>query len=194
MAIWKRWRIIHFKSSDVYFQPVNIPEPPVAIFSGIPKTNKPIFGRWFEDEYLFPGDQLNYKIFNSKKQKWEQYSIFAEGRVVKSAANAELQPTGGLEDYAVWLQVVDILDGQPDRSRPVREQCLYNSKTTTSSDPRYVQGVFSLYFIGDLDGDEQLDLILGDPGRGYNYQLYLSSQANPGFLLKIVAQFIDYYC
>ena len=53
-----------------------------------------------------------------------------------------------------------------------------------------------LHFAGDLDGDGKLDLIMTN-SRKYSYwpvQLYLSSAAGPGELVRLVAQWDGYGC
>lgn len=180
-------------STDVYHQPVNMEDPPIAVFSGLPVTDKPVFGRWLEGKTLFPGEVLYYQMYDDQSGRWMQYALFAEGCVFKES-NTKSEPVSGVVDYAVWLQVAEMANGSRDLSKPVREQCLFRGTTAQrhfSQSSPYFQ---VLHFIGDLDNDGQLDLILGDPARGFDYQLYLSSQANPGFLLKIVAEYIDYEC
>ena len=55
--------------------------------------------------------------------------------------------------------------------------------------------LFSIFWMGDLDGDQQLDLIM-DLSHKYSYglfTLFLSSKAEQGELLKIISQHKVYY-
>ena len=63
--------------------------------------------------------------------------------------------------------------------------------------PEFVEeGHLELRFAGDLDGDGKLDLIMSNSWK-YSYspvQLYLSSAARPGELVRLVAQWDSYGC
>ena len=58
-----------------------------------------------------------------------------------------------------------------------------------------IEGKSGRYFAGDLDGDQQLDLILAHlDGVGSSFTLFLSSKKLPSFLLRCVASFRDTAC
>lgn len=55
--------------------------------------------------------------------------------------------------------------------------------------------VYYIYFAGDLDGDNELDLILAKfGGIGVIFNLYLSSTKLPGFILRYMAECFDTSC
>ena len=174
-------------------QPINLEEVPVAVFTGIPTTGEPFFGRWMEDKPLLPGETIHYQMFQEARRKWVNYTLYVEGQVIPGDNNEPLQAIAGVRDYAIWLQSADLDANRNILPGSIRKQCLFKGNIGMSKYEPYPQ-VYMIHFLGDLDGDQQLDLIIGSSSHGFNYQLYLSSEAGPGFLLKIVAEFTDFGC
>ena len=73
-----------------------------------------------------------------------------------------------------------------DSSEVVTYNLYYKDQTTL------YDAIGKLLFVGDLDGDLKLDLYISDFGfekGGFGTQLFLSSEADPGRLVKLVATF-----
>jgi hypothetical protein len=56
-------------------------------------------------------------------------------------------------------------------------------------------GIANIRFVGDLDGDAQPDLIIENYfSEGYETSLFLSSEAEKGFLVKLVRKVLGSCC
>ena len=61
--------------------------------------------------------------------------------------------------------------------------------------PAYGSGLCAFHFAGDLDGDNKLDVLLDESGDRYtSVMLFLSSKAEPGFLLKLIRKVVQACC
>ncbi|MCK5785294.1 MAG: hypothetical protein KAH54_01905 [Candidatus Sabulitectum sp.] len=71
-------------------------------------------------------------------------------------------------------------------------QCISEIRTGDSSSECSI----AIVWAGDLDRDGRMDLVIDDTSDGYNryyWKLYLSSEAEPGSLARLVASFYDVY-
>jgi len=68
--------------------------------------------------------------------------------------------------------------------------------TDTSPGLLYSANFISVVWAGDIDRDGIIDLLIDDVNDGYDryeYKLYLSSEAEPGSIVEMVASFYDVY-
>ncbi|MFM7022269.1 MAG: hypothetical protein ACKOXB_04770 [Flavobacteriales bacterium] len=121
-------------------------------------------------EYVWPGDSVVFE-YNGKG-----YKLFAKG-------NKELASTGW---YNVWnykLYLTRVEAGKENTELLV-------------SQPNFSDAMTSVLFVGDVDGDGYIDLLL-DTSRHYNMQshtLYLTKPAEDGKIFKVVARHITTGC
>ena len=148
---------------------------PSFFLSGISTQKTVVNGHYFDysDGILFPG-KIQQLYFNGT-----HYSLFASGEVEQVYATSEdAWMNLRIKDYKIILE-----KRSPDATE---QQVIYRAKEGYVSDWG-THGIANVRFAGDLDGDELPDFIL-ESGleMGYEIQLLLSSEADKGFLVKLV--------
>lgn len=126
---------------------------------------------------------------------WSSKSIFTEGPV--ATAWSEYQHVS--RDTPVILAAPDL----PEYRLFTTEEGLFLSDneicqhiTETYPGALHDSNFISVVWAGDIDRDGIIDLIIDDVSDGYiyfDYGLYLSSEAEPGSIVKMVASFFDVY-
>lgn len=129
---------------------------------------RPVIGFGVEDNSLLPGEETTFN-YNDL-----HYNLSAEGDPLDTA-------TGWLNgNYRLILEETNQL----------------NSKQLISEDSMYSETPYSIIWIGDLDGDNEIDLLI-DLSNHYNVSLpvlFLSSRKTKGNLLKRSAEFSSVGC
>lgn len=173
---------------------------PFAVFSGF-KLAKNVMNYISAPVKLLPGTVESFHFYDPATQITRNYIISADGHVIANPNFVKREdqrkgPNDRIEQYRVNLYEQTSQGAQSDNIRPWKAQKLEESTVTTPNDTNtYEMGVLYIYFAGDLDGDQQLDLILARLGGvGSSYTLYLSSKKLPSFLLRCVASCWDSAC
>lgn len=141
----------------------------VLLINGISGLKeRPLMGIELEDNFLLPGEETTF-IYNDL-----HYKISAEGDPLDTA-------TGWLNGkYRLLLEETNQL----------------HLKQIISEDSLYSESPFSIMWVGDLDGDNEIDLLI-NLSNHYNFNfpvLFLSSRKTKGNLLKRTAEFSSVGC
>lgn len=173
---------------------------PFAVFSGF-KLAKNVHNYVSAPVKLLPGTVESFRFYDPATQITRDYIISADGHVISNpdfvrGEDNRKGPNDRIEQYRVRLYEQTFQGAQSDNMRPWKSQKLEESTVTSPSDAfTYEMGVLYIYFAGDLDGDQHLDLILAHlDGVGSSFTLFLSSKKLPSFLLRCVASFRDTAC
>jgi hypothetical protein len=174
---------------------LNVSRPPFAVFSGFTLANK-VENKIHAPIKLMPGEIVDLTLYDRGNKIKRHYIISAEGHVFpnpnfgKGGIN-NYRPIDRIEHYKINLHQQEI--DSPDKWK-VQKLVNYTAKTPGDSGS-YKMNTLYIYFAGDLDGDNELDLILADlTGIGRSFKLYLSSAKLPGFLLRYMAAWHDAVC
>ncbi len=129
---------------------------------------RPLIGIGIEDNFLLPGEQTSFN-YNDL-----HYTLSAEGDPIDTA-------TGWLNgNYRLILEETNQL----------------HVKQIISDDSLYSETPYSIMWIGDLDGDNEIDLLI-NLSNHYNLSfpvLFLSSRKAKGNLVKRSAEFSSVGC
>ena len=173
---------------------------PFAVFSGF-KLAKNVQNYVSSPVKLLPGTVESFQFYDHTTQTTRNYTIAADGHVISNphfiTRKDRKGPNDRIEKYRVHLYEHTFQGPQSDNNNiPLKVQKLEEGTVTIPNDTdTYEMGVLYIYFAGDLDGDQQLDLILARLGGvGSAYTLYLSSKKLPTFLLRCVAGWHDSGC
>ncbi|MDX1907905.1 MAG: hypothetical protein SF053_12800 [Bacteroidia bacterium] len=159
------------------------PEKPRILLSGLPLSpgtaNK---GMFFDARFLYPGESILWQYDGD-----HAYLIYATGEVEKSQDSTRIDALSGIRNYT--LHIRRQLNGT------LEDRILYDTAFDTFNSYQYRGGIH-LHWIGDLDGDQQLDMILtvSHHHACWDVVLWLSSGAEPGYFLKEAAKYGDCSC
>jgi len=154
-------------------------ETPLFLIRGVPRLRPgPVRTVSSERDQVFPGQTREFQF----KPRVDHWVISAFGRVPYAQPGRALQ--GGIRDY---LLVVS-------RNPWDRSQTIFEVHATPGAGGLYSPP--TVVWIGDLDGDGQMDLLLDTktgelPG---SWVLYLSSLATGAELIHKVAEYHDLTC
>lgn len=133
----------------------------------------------------------------------KHYIVSVEGNVIPNKnintgalVNGYNAPIYSIENYKINLYE-QTENFSPNRSKtPWKHQKIVDGRVTAPNDSDSINmDVYYIYFAGDLDGDNELDLILARfGGVGVGFRLYLSSKKLPGFILRYMAECSDSSC
>ena len=173
---------------------------PFAVFSGF-KLAKNVRNLVSAPVKLLPGTVETFRFYDQATQTTRNYIISADGHVISNPRFAPGEdgrggPIDRIEQYRVNLYEQKFQINEASQNTPWKVQKLEDGTATKPNDSdTYQMGVLYIYFAGDLDGDQQLDLILARlDGVGSTYSLHLSSKKLPSFLLRVVASWNDTSC
>lgn len=191
LKIFLKEKIRPEASPEKHFYPANISEAPEAIISGLSELKQDGWGLWMEKP-LFPGQVYYTILYNEQTRESTHYTLFATGSLHHSNSKS-VYPFDSISSYEVWLRK-EVRKG-PLESQPYEfeQQCLYKG-TIKAGKHSHLISPFRVFFMGEIDGDGKLDILIGNPNRGSHYQLYLSKEALKGFLLRMVADYLDFGC
>jgi hypothetical protein len=167
---------------------LNLPDAPFAVFSGF-RLAKQVKNQVQDPIKLLPGEICSFSLYDPVRQKERKYLVVAKGTVFVNpnfAIDGRSDPIDSIWDYSVNLYSSEVTSQASGRIDALSFQKLDEGTVRKPGDTdTHEMNVLHIYFAGDLDGDNQLDLIL----RRWNvFRLYLSSKKLPGFLLRYVSQ------
>lgn len=185
-----------------YFEnaPVNMPKAPFAIIGGCKLVEK-VVNHVRTPIRLLPGEISSFTLYNHEKKLEKTYFITAEGNVINNEqfllGDDYRGPISRIEPYKVKLyEQITERSANGSENTSFKMQRIYEGKVERTGDldgwnVKLEMEVFSVIFAGDMDGDDELDLILRS---GNGYSLYLSSKKLPGFLIRYMASWQDSDC
>lgn len=133
------------------------------------------------DEFsnLYPGSSKEFYISSYKTK----YRVFATGEAFYEPNSTKLDHEGHKVDHFVRNYKVYL---QQQSEQGIETQILYEADELYT-DEGHLMGGAKLVYLGDLDGDGGMDLMLRFPDYyGERTMLFLSSRAEKGQLLKLV--------
>ncbi len=177
---------------------LNMPDPPFAVFSGFKLANM-VYNQVAKPVKLLPGEVVFFEIYDRANQVDRIYSIAVEGNIRLNPnyeTSSHQGPIDRIEQYKIHLYEEEQVSPRSNTKVTKKAQKLIETTIQRPGDSgSFDMDVYYVYFAGDIDGDNQLDLILATlNGVGYSYHLYLSSKKLPGFLLRYVAIWTDSSC
>ena len=126
---------------------------------------------------------------------WSSKSIFTEGPVSIALDDYEhLSPDTSIVLNATGVQETRLFTTEEGLFLSDNEICQHITETHPGA--LYSANFISVVWAGDLDRDGNIDLIIDDVDDNYSryvWNLYLSSEAEPGSIVKMVASFYDVY-
>ncbi len=126
---------------------------------------------------------------------WSSKSVFTEGPVSIALDDYEhLSPDTSIVLNAPGVQETRLFTTEEGLFLSDHEICQHITETHPGA--LHGSNYISVVWAGDLDRDGIIDLIIDDVDDGYNryvWALYLSSEAEPGSIVKMVASFYDVY-
>jgi len=148
---------------------------PLFVFEGLEINDKTFNGISANNEKLLPG---SIQTFYSQGG---DYQLITNGTLVTMEdAESEFGPSHKIIDYSITL----IKNKDGNRT----SQVLFQNQEVHIWDG-YYEGAFYIEFMGDLDGDNALDLILTKYSEGGGETFFmLSSKADDGYNLKLIQQ------
>lgn len=158
-------------------------EKPSILLSGLPlnpgTANK---GMFFDARFLYPGESILWQY-----DEHHVYLIYATGEVEKNQDSTRINAFSGIRNYEFHIRRQ--LNGI------IEDHILYDTGFDAFNSFQYLGGIH-LHWIGDLDGDQQLDMILtvSHHHACWEVVLWLSSGAEPGYFLKEAAKYGDCSC
>lgn len=176
-------------SPEKQFYPADMPEAPEAIVSGLYELKQDGWGLWMSDE-LFPGKVFYTILYNEQSQEHFHYTLWATGTMHRNE-HKSIFPLDSISSYEVWLRKEAHRGAPENQPYSFEQQLLYRGTIKAGKYDRLLSP-FRVFFMGEIDGDGKLDLIIGNPNRGSHFQLYLSKEALQGFLLRMVADYLDF--
>lgn len=162
---------------------INDNKYPMYVFTGLENKSHPIDAELFEIEegFLYPGSMRTVYFSGSN------YTLYATGEVVKTEPkNSDNGQTMTIKNYEVILE-----RRSPDA---VQSQVIMSGQNLPVA---YWGngGIANIRFVGDLDGDAQPDFIIENYFEGgFETSLFLSSEAEKGFLVKLVRRALGSCC
>ena len=197
------------KKVDRYCEPdstltngiLNVSNVPFAIFAGF-KLKKKVQNHVKKPAKLLPGEVITFGIHDPITKESKHYMVSVEGNVIpyKDINTGEPvkhfnAPINSIENYKINLYA-QTENYATNRKTPWKHQKLVDERVTIPNDSDDINmNVYYIYFAGDLDGDNELDLILAKfGGVGVIFKLYLSSTKLPGFILRYMAECSDTSC
>ncbi len=181
---------------------LNVSDEPFAIFAGFKLIEK-VRNHVKKPAKLLPGEVITFSTQDPITKERKNYMVSVEGNVIPNKnintgalVNGYNAPIYSIENYKINLYE-QTENFSPNRSKtPWKHQKIVDRRVTAPNDSDVIKmDVYFIYFAGDLDGDNELDLILARLGGiGTSFKLYLSSTKLPGFILRYMAECSDTSC
>ncbi len=135
-------------------------------------------GRFFDSKFLYPGEAIQWSYSDN------QYLLYAKGEIVEDTVTTSINAFSKIRNYEfhVRRQVNGV----------TTDKILYKMDFRSWSPIQYEGGV-NLHWIGDIDGDKELDMILtvSNHYACWEVSLFLSSQAESDYFFKEVTKYQD---
>ena len=153
-------------------------DQPEFLISGLePGQMENIAGKSFKDKFLYPGESVSLTLDNA------HFHIYAKGRIVENTNGEDINPIAMIKNYELHVRRTT---NEGDRE----DQVIYKMDIPGWYADGYEGGIF-LHWMGDVDADGELDLLLSNSAT-YSCKevvLFLSSKAEHGHFFKQVAKY-----
>lgn len=152
------------------------PESPIFLFKGIESSaSDQIVGQQFDSKFLFPGESVYFETDQAA------YYIYAKGSIVSNDDENNPNPFSMIRNYQIRVRKVS------DES--TKDVVLYQMDIPSWYGHGYEGGV-QVQWIGDLDGDGELDMLLTTSSESHCSEVIfmLSSKAERGHLMRQVSR------
>ncbi|MEM7103646.1 MAG: SH3 domain-containing protein [Bacteroidota bacterium] len=161
--------------------PVSYPqydESALFLVAGIENVNADnLVGQAFSSKFVMPGEQIEYFANGAANL------LYAKGNLIANKDRNTLKAFTGIRNYELRIKVKK--DGK------VADRVIFESSMVDLNEHITPHGGMDLRWMGDLDSDGQADLILQvQDDMCSEYMLFLSSKAEPGYLLKQVSRYM----
>jgi len=153
-------------------------EAPVFLFSGIETgTDTRVKGKSLDHKFLYPGESVSLTLDNG------HYHVYAKGRVLENKTGENLNPISMIKNYELHVRYSGH-DGERD------DQVIYKMDIPSWYLDGYQGGVF-IRWMGDLDQDGELDLLLSksENPECWDVIFFMSSKAEQGHFFKQVTKY-----
>ncbi|MEM1319981.1 MAG: SH3 domain-containing protein [Bacteroidota bacterium] len=157
-------------------------DQPLFLFAGLePGQLDNIVGRQLNSQFLYPGQSV---FLETEKAA---YYVYAKGRIVSNSDENNPNPFSKIRNYELRVKKITGED--------IDDQSLYKLDIPAWYGEGYDGGV-QLQWIGDLDGDGELDMLLTTATQDHCWEVIflLSSKAEPGHLFRQVSRYTDCCC
>ncbi|MEM8907334.1 MAG: SH3 domain-containing protein [Bacteroidota bacterium] len=153
---------------------------PTFLISGLEsRSGTSIPGKSFEDKFLYPGESVSLTLNGA------HFHVYAKGRILENKSGEDINPIAMIKNYELHVRRST---NEGDRT----DQRLYQMDLPGWYADGYEGGIF-LHWMGDLDGDGELDLLLSNSASPAckTISFFLSSRAERGHFFKQVAKYQD---
>lgn len=150
-------------------------DEPKFVFSGIQTDGQLVKGREMEYKFLFPGESVSVSLGNAI------FHVYAKGRVLENKTGDEINPISMIKNYELHVRRSGH-DGE--RS----DQTIFKMDIPSWFIDGYQGGIY-LHWMGDIDNDGELDILLSKANDAdcLDTLFFLSSKAEHGHLFKQVS-------
>ncbi len=153
-------------------------DQPEFLISGLDLGQREnIVGKSFDDKFLYPGESVSLTLDNA------HFHIYAKGRILENKSGEDINPIAMIKNYELHVRRTTN-DG--DRE----DKIIYKMDIPGWYADGYEGGIF-LHWMGDIDGDGELDLLLSN-STTYSCKeivFFLSSKAEHGHFFKQVTKY-----
>ncbi|MEM9821507.1 MAG: SH3 domain-containing protein [Bacteroidota bacterium] len=153
-------------------------DQPEFLISGLDSGNvENIKGQSFKDKFLYPGESVSLTLGAA------HFHIYAKGRILENTEGEDINPIAMIKNYELHVRRTTH-DGERE------DQIIYKMDIPGWYADGYEGGIF-LHWIGDIDADGELDLLLSNSATYTCKEIvfFLSSKAEPGHFFKQVAKY-----
>lgn len=145
---------------------------PKFLIKGLDFIKDSTNGRWI-DRKMYPGETIIFKVPNvANEEHSTYYSIYIKGKVIETKNNV-FPYFKGIKDYELRV------------ASEKRNESLVKINIGSWSAGGFEGGIY-LYWIGDLNGDNRLDMLIGTSVHyaGIELTLYLSDKTEKKLFVK----------
>ncbi len=160
------------------YQRIALDDRPVFLFSGInTKNDRSIKGKQLDHKFLYPGESVSLTLDNG------HYHIYAKGRVLENKTGEDINPISMIKNYELHVR-------RSGHDGDREDQIIYKMDIPSWYMDGYQGGVF-IHWMGDLDEDGELDLLLSksENPECWDIIFFLSSKAEHGHFFKQVTKY-----
>ena len=145
---------------------------PKFLIKGLNSLKDSTNGRWINRK-MYPGETIIFSVPNSEnEEKSRGYSIYAKGKLIETENN-KFPYFEKIENYELR-----VASGKTNES-------IVKMDITSFPTGGFEGGIY-LYWIGDLNGDNRLDMLIGTSTHyaGIELIFYLSDKTDKGLFIK----------